>query len=134
MTKGRILVVDDAEIICLALENILGGEGYEVDVALSGEDAVEKAGSRKYDIVFLDMVLPGMDGTDTINYIAKISPDSKVVLISGVYDFGLEPGNAKLINQAGMHLFLRKPFGKDELLKVVRKVLPKKELNQISGE
>lgn len=125
MVKGSILVVDDAEVVCLALESILAGEGYEVDFVLSGEDAVEKARSKKYDLVFIDLVLPGMSGTDTLNHIGEISPDSKIVLISGVYDFGLEPGNAKILKQVGMHLFLRKPFGKDDLLKVVGEALSK---------
>jgi len=123
MVKGSILVVDDAEVVCLALESILAGEGYEVDFVLSGEDAVEKAKSKKYDIIFVDLVMPGMSGTDTVHHIGEISPDSKFVLISGVYDFGLEPGNAKVLEQAGGHLFLRKPFGKDDLLKVVGKAL-----------
>ena len=125
MAKGNILVVDDAEVVCLALESILAGEGYEVDYVLSGEDAVERAKSKKYDIVFIDLVMPGMSGTDTVYNIGEISPDSKIVLISGVYDFGLEPGNAKVLEQVGRHLFLRKPFGKDDLLKVVGKALSK---------
>ena len=125
MIKGKILVVDDAEVVCLALESILAGEGYEVDFVLSGEDAIEKAKSKKYDIVFIDLVMPGMSGTDTLHHIGEISPDSKIVLISGVYDFGLEPGNAKILKQVGMNLFLRKPFGKDDLLKVVRHALSK---------
>ena len=123
MTKGRILVVDDAEIVGLALESILGEEGYEVDFVLNGEDAVEKAGSKKYDIVFVDMVLPGMDGTDTLNHIGRISPDSKIILMSGVHELGPEPGD----NQGGRHFFLRKPFGRDELLEAVRETHPERE-------
>jgi DNA-binding NtrC family response regulator len=123
MTRYRILVVDDAEIVGLALESILGEEGYDVDVALSGEDAVEKAGSRKYDIVIVDMVLPGMDGTDTLDHIGRISPDSKIILMSGVHELGPEPKD----RQGGRHLFLHKPFGRDELLEVVRKSHPERE-------
>ena len=123
MTKGRILVVDDAEIVGLGLESILGEEGYEVDFVLNGEDAVEKAGSKKYDIVFVDMVLPGMDGTDTLDHIGRISPDSKIILMSGVHELGPEPGD----NQGGRHFFLRKPFGRDELLEAVRETHPERE-------
>ena len=60
--KGSVLVVDDEEIMREVLETLLSAEGYRVDLAKTGEEGLEAYGRRAFDVVLLDLMLPGMDG------------------------------------------------------------------------
>ena len=64
MAEKKVLVVDDVEIVFSAFKQELENEGFEVDTALSGEAAVEKAKEQEYDVIFIDMVMPGLDGAE----------------------------------------------------------------------
>jgi CheY-like chemotaxis protein len=76
----RILVVDDEEPVRFLLAEELREEGYEVDEASSGEEAVKKVGNTKYDLVSLDIEMPGMNGLEAATKIREISPKTKVIL------------------------------------------------------
>lgn len=123
MAKERILVVDDVEIVFSAFENELGQEGYEVDTALSGKIAVEKARSKKYDLVFIDMVMPDMDGIEACRVLKKISPDTKLVAMTGQIYSGLANKELDFIKAGGKIYYLYKPFLTGEILDVTRKAL-----------
>ena len=76
----RIHVVDDEEPEKFLLTEELKEEGYEVDNASSGEEAIEKIKQSKYDLVSLDIEMPGMSGLEAATKIREISPKTKVIL------------------------------------------------------
>jgi len=80
MSKERILVVDDEEDILELVRYNLAKEGYHVIGALTGEDALQKARSEKFDLIVLDLMLPGIDGLDVAKRL-KSSPKTEQVPI-----------------------------------------------------
>lgn len=69
--KGSVLVVDDEEIMRDVLETLLSAEGYRVDLAKTGEEGLEAYGRRTYDVVLLDVSMPGMGGLRALEEILK---------------------------------------------------------------
>ena len=79
----KILIVDDERAIRNSLKEILGDEGYDVDVAEDGPAALAKVDKEKFDVIFCDIKMPGMDGTEVLEKIVAEGVDSAVVMISG---------------------------------------------------
>ena len=69
----RILVVDDEALIVKGIANFLGQEGMEVDAAYDGEEAVRKAKAGHYDLILLDVMLPGLSGLEVCQQIRTFS-------------------------------------------------------------
>ncbi len=79
---GKILVVDDEETMRRSLADILLLEGYQVQTAASGEAALDILGSERYDLILLDLRMPGMDGLQVLKAAAQIAPDSMVIFLT----------------------------------------------------
>ncbi len=102
----NVLVVDDDEDIGYLFERLLG-DPQEVTVAADGLEAIEKAKAKKFDLIFLDVRLPGIDGIETLKQLKEIAPDAIVIMMSGYEDV------KEKIKQAfalGAQDFLEKPF------------------------
>jgi DNA-binding response OmpR family regulator len=109
--KAKILLVDDEASIRHSLGEILHLEGYDVVPAESGEAALEAIQSSPFDLVLLDLKMPGMDGLDVLRHIHKHAPDTKVILLTahgslesavealrqGAHDYILKPANSRSI-------------------------------------
>jgi CheY-like chemotaxis protein len=87
METVRILLVDDEESIRLLFKEELEEEGYLIDLASNGFEALEKLKAQRFDLVVLDIKMPGMDGIQTLNEIKKIDKDQRVVLLSAYMEF-----------------------------------------------
>ena len=87
MKSPTILVVDDEEHIRLLFKEELEDEGYTVELASNGVEALEKLKRSNYDVVVLDIKMPGMDGIQTLGEIKKINKDQPVVLCSAYGEF-----------------------------------------------
>ena len=76
---ARVLVVDDEKLIVKGIRFSLEQDGYEVDCAYDGDEAIERAKEREYDVVLLDVMLPGHDGFEVCQTIREFSemPDRK---------------------------------------------------------
>lgn len=122
MPKARILVVDDSKIVLTGFRGILEEAGYEVETAQSGKEAVEKVKSRDFDIVYTDMLMPGMNGSELCEEVKKISSKTPVVLFSGSPQ-GVANHQTNFIISGGTEKFLRKPLSKNEILHVTKEVL-----------
>src|ERR1043166_2868463 len=85
--RGSVLVVDDEEIMRDVLETLLSAEGYRVDLAKTGEEGLEAYGRRAYDVVLLDVSMPGMGGLRALEEILKVDPDAVVVIITAYAPF-----------------------------------------------
>ena len=83
MLKPSVLIVDDEAGVRSALSGVLRDEGYTVDAVDSGEACVDRASRTAYDVIVLDIWLPGMDGLATLERLRERRVDSPVVMISG---------------------------------------------------
>ena len=87
MKTATILVVDDEEHIRLLFKEELEDEGYAVDLASNGLEALEKLKRSVYSVIVLDIKMPGMDGIQTLAEIKKINKDQPVILCSAYGEF-----------------------------------------------
>lgn len=81
--KTRILIVDDEEEFVKALSERLTIRDYDVSTSLSGEDAIEKLRHYLFDVIILDVLMPGMSGIETLREIKKIKPLTEVIMLTG---------------------------------------------------
>jgi two-component system response regulator HydG len=78
----RVLVVDDDPTIAATFSAILRGEGYEVATAGTGAEAVQRVRERPFDLVVLDLVMPGMDGLTTLERLRALDPRAAVIILA----------------------------------------------------
>lgn len=83
MTGNKILLVDDEEEFARTMAERLEARGLRVDVAFSGEEALEKVRKKNFDAVILDLAMPGMDGIDTLKKFREINPDLQIIILTG---------------------------------------------------
>jgi two-component system, OmpR family, KDP operon response regulator KdpE len=118
MSLGRILVVDDDPQIRRVMRTTLAGEGYEVEDARSGEEALEKLRAARHDLMLLDMNMPGMGGLETCRQVRTTS-DMAVIMLTVR---NTEQDKVQALD-AGADDFITKPFGTPELLARIRAAL-----------
>ena len=102
---GKILVVDDEVEACNVLEEFLSSKGHEVHTALDGPTAIETFRQVKPQIVFLDMIMPGMGGLDVLKEMKEIDPDVTVIMVTVVTDHE----QAKETLAVGAYDYITKP-------------------------
>jgi DNA-binding response OmpR family regulator len=117
----RILVIDDEPRILGFLARGLIAEGYSVDVADNGVDALRAARQNGYDLVLLDLLLPGVDGLSVLQALAHVHPEVPVVIVSARSDLPTKLRGFGL----GAADYLSKPFSLDELIARIRVQLRK---------
>ena len=83
MSHEKVLLVDDEKDFVEVLAMRLETREFDVDMVLSGEEALVKAGQRGYDAILLDLAMPGMDGIETLRRLREINPDSQVIVLTG---------------------------------------------------
>ena len=123
MVMARVLVVDDVEIVFSAFKEDLASGDFQIDTALSGDSALEKAKSTIYDIIFIDLFMPGMDGVQTCTALHEISPESKLVAFTGNIYTGLIHKEIEFKRAGGEIHFLYKPFLKGEIRNIAKQLL-----------
>lgn len=119
-TRQRILVVDDDEHIRKSLAQYLEMEDFDVDVASSGPEALNRAGRQAPDLVLLDIMMPGMDGFEVVEKLRQESATRQVPIIlltARGQDTDVIKGY-----QLGVSSYLTKPFNLDELVDTIREV------------
>lgn len=124
--RKRVLIIDDEPIICRGLEKELTDAGYEVVSAGSCADALEQVKSGCYDLIFLDLVLPGKDGAQTYQEIKAICPKAKIIFMTGMLETDPIFKQMHLSNAGERIYYLHKPFMEDEILEVAQKALKDK--------
>src|SRR6201989_136620 len=110
--KGSILVVDDEEIMRDVLETLLSAEGYRVDLARTGEEGLECYGRKPYDVVLLDVSMPGMGGLRALEEIWKADAEAVVMMVTAYATFD----TAIAAWERGASGCIRKPFQNDLIL------------------
>ncbi|MBM3294784.1 MAG: response regulator [Candidatus Aminicenantes bacterium] len=117
--KYKILVVDDELTVCKSIRQALLREDYEVDMALSGEEALRKEAERHYDVMIVDLMMPGLSGMDLLKSLKAQNPDSKIIMVTGYPTMK----NTIQAMQLGAFDFLPKPFLPSDLRGVVARAL-----------
>lgn len=127
---ARILIVDDDENITATIQLILENEGYAVDVATKGSDAIEKAKNAVYNMALIDIKLPDMDGTELLTRIRGTVPKTRKIVITG---FPSMQNAIEAVNKQA-DAYVVKPVDVDKLLELVREQLKLQEAEKSYSE
>ena len=120
----KILVVDDERAIRNSLKEILMDEGYTVDVAEDGPKGLELAGKERYDVIFCDIKMPGMEGTEGLVKLVEEGIETPVVMISGHADIA----TAVECMHKGAFDFIEKPLDLNRILITIKNATDKANL------
>ena len=120
--KANILVVDDEEPIRSSLEQILKLEGYGVTAVGNGELAIQAFGEQAFDLMLLDLKMPGMDGIEVLRAALKATPDTRIILLTA--HGSLESAIDAL--RLGAHDYILKPATSSEILSSVARGLARR--------
>lgn len=121
----RVLAVDDEEMNLVVAKGVLGSYGIEVDTCLSGKEAVERCKNTSYDIVFLDHMMPGFDGVETLRRIREINNGAYEDLPVVALTANTISGAREMFRNEGFTEFIPKPIERAVLERVLRRILPK---------
>ncbi len=122
----RILIVDDEPGIRQSLKGVFEDEGFTTEAVASGEECLKKIESNSYDLVLLDVWLPGADGLETLRRLREKSPDTRVVMISGHATIATAVSATKL----GAYDFIEKPLSLEHTLLIARNALSHRRLEK----
>lgn len=119
---ARILIIDDDDGVREVLRLMLESGGYEVEDASDGYEGVKRFREKEPDLVITDIVMAGMDGVETIMELRLISPDVKIIAISG--GDHVAPGYyLNMVKNFDTVHEMQKPIGREELLRAVSSLL-----------
>ena len=118
-SQPKIMVVDDDEGVRITLDGIIDDEGYDVIGAEDGTKAIELAKETPFDLILMDIKMPGINGVETYREIKKISPQSVVAMMTGFYVEDL----IKEALDEGAYAVIYKPFTVEGVMDIVQAVL-----------
>jgi two-component system response regulator PilR (NtrC family) len=121
-----IHLIDDEPIIHDVLGQLLASEGYQVEISASGEEALEKFREQRYDLVLLDLLMPGLDGLEVLKQIKRIDPEALVIIITAYASVE----SALTAMKMGAYDYIQKPFKNDELLMTIARALEHRQLQK----
>jgi CheY-like chemotaxis protein len=126
-----VLVIDDEPAIRRSLQRVLVGAGYPVRLANNGTDGLEALKSQTVDIVIVDIIMPRVNGVDTIRAIVQEFPNVRIIAISGGGNFSSAEYQPYAIKTeaylaaatvAGAHAVLTKPFKTQDVIRAIKAV------------
>jgi len=121
----RILVVEDEEPLALGIRDALLHTGYEVDVAHDGKDALERVQQGRFDLIVLDIMLPGKSGLDVLRELRKEQHDVRIVILTALS----EEGDVVRGFELGADDYMAKPFSPRELVARVNAQFRRREMD-----
>jgi len=119
---ASILIVDDEEVVRHSHLRSLADTGCHTEAAEDGHEALRVMEQRPFDVVLLDLSMPGLDGMDVLKTIKKRWPDSEVVVITGYPTIE----TAKEAVRLGAHNYIAKPVGPDDVIKAANEAMTQK--------
>lgn len=115
----KVLLVDDAAFMRMRCAKLLTENGYSVDEAENGQEAVEKYQAIKPDLVLMDITMPVMDGLTAVTEIRKIDPDAKIVMCSALG----QQNTVMSAIKAGAKDFIVKPYQPEKILSTIKRFI-----------
>jgi DNA-binding NtrC family response regulator len=119
--QQSILIVDDEDAITSEVSKDLKGNGYAVDTAANADEAISTLQKKRFDLVFLDIKMPGKDGFEVLKFVKKDYPQTKVIMLTAFADLA----NAIESRKLGAEGFISKPYDLVDLMTTIEKVLGK---------
>ena len=119
---ARILVIDDDAMLRELLQTALGKAGYQVEVAAEGNAGLAAQKSNAFDLVITDLIMPGMEGIETIIELRHLDPHVKIIAISGGGQ-GKPDNYLSMAGKLGARRTLARPFSLQQLTTMVDEVL-----------
>ncbi len=126
MKKGKILVIDDEDIVRTSCSRALAPSDFDVKLAKNGLEGLKIMGEDKIDVVLTDLKMPDMDGIEVLRKIKKEWPEVEVIIITGYQTVDTAVKSIKL----GAFDYIEKPFTPDALINAVSKALDHKNKSQ----
>ncbi|MFZ5453538.1 MAG: sigma-54-dependent transcriptional regulator [Thermodesulfobacteriota bacterium] len=123
--SANILVIDDDKVMRDACQQILTRQGYRVELSANARQGLALLEKVSFDAILLDLVMPDLDGLETLKKIRNIDPESEVIIITG---YGTIQAAVESIKAGAFH-FLSKPFTPDDLRHLVSRALEKRRVN-----
>ncbi len=120
----RVLVAEDEEIARKHILDTLEAEGYEVEGADNGLDALREIEADEFDLLIADIKMPKMDGLELLERVRQVSPGTKVIVVTGYGSIN----SAVTAMKEGAYDYLPKPFDLDELVLKINKARERKSL------
>ena len=120
----RILVVDDEEAMRESLNDWLKEDGYEVGLAAGGQEAIDMVRQEPWEVILLDLKMPGMDGLEALKHLKEVRPDVEVLMMTAYATVD----TAVQAMKEGAFDYLVKPFDPDEIEILIKKIVKQKEL------
>ncbi len=118
----HILVIDDEAAIRKSFVLALEDTGYQVDTAETGEEGIEMEQSKQYDLIFLDLKMPGMDGIETLRELRSANKDTPIYIITAFYEEYLI--EIKSVEKEGLTFdLIKKPIRDNEILLTTKSIL-----------
>ena len=118
----RILIVEDEPAIAEAVEYALKAEGFEVEAVDNGNTALEQARDRAYDLLVLDLMLPGLSGVEVCRRIKRNNPGQRMMICSAA----ILPNHEDALTAIGVAHFLTKPYHPEDLIAhIAREIGPR---------
>lgn len=117
---GKILVVDDEETVGIGMAEMLKDAGFAAAYVTSGDAAVRALSRENYSLIFMDMIMPDMNGLDTYRRLRQINRDARVVLFTG-YFRDAEKVIFEGVKEGMIDVYIRKPFFAEEIIHTARK-------------
>ncbi len=128
--QHAILIVDDKPELLNSLHQLVNLHGYQADKALGGQEALEALGRKHYDVVLLDLIMPGVSGHDVLDFAAREGLSSKIIVVSGDSSFS----GVKHALHCGAFDFVKKPYEAGELISTMETALRQCELEDRNEE
>jgi CheY-like chemotaxis protein len=124
-TMARILVIDDEPTVCAAIEMVLVRAGHEVTTAHEGGAGIAAFAAGAFDLVLVDLFMPGIEGLETIRLLRERRPEVPIVAMSGFMarEERPSPDYLNMANKLGANATLAKPFRPQQLLRAVETCL-----------
>ena len=116
----KLLIVDDEQKFCQTIEQFFTMKGYEVRAVRRGDEALAMAGVFHPDVVLLDLLMPGIDGVETLKALKRLEPPPRVLVLSGVDHEVVMQGTLKL----GADFYICKPADMAQLERLVHGFCP----------
>lgn len=119
----HVLLVEDEPSMAKGLEMVMNEEGYDVDLAMTGQAALNAFGAGTFDLLVADLRLPDIDGMEVIERVRGTHPDTKAIIITGYPSVS----SAVKAVKVGVSDYLRKPFTSDEFLSAISDAMIEKK-------
>ena len=124
--QGKIHIIDDESIIHEVLTDLLSPEGYQLEISASGKEALVKHQSESFDLILLDLLMPGLSGLDVLQELIKIDPLAVIIIITA---YGSIESAIKAMKM-GAFDYIQKPFKHEELLLAIKRGIQHRRLQE----